>query len=101
MTWERVLSVPPGEGSATVVILDGVSILVGVSEGRPWAIEDRCSHAACAFSTDGEIEESVVICDCHGSEFDLFTGEVLRAPAQDPVRVFAARIGNDGFQVQL
>jgi cytochrome P450 len=44
------------------------------------AIEDRCSHAGCAFSEDGEVVGDRMVCDCHGSEFDLRSGAVLRPP---------------------
>lgn len=79
--------------------VDGVPVLAGVHDGRAWAIEDRCSHAACSFSADGEVVDGVAICNCHGSEFDVFTGEVLRPPARRPVRTFAVSFVDGGFEV--
>lgn len=71
----------------------GPLLLVRLVDG--WvAIEDRCSHAGCPFSSDGEVElapgdgDGRAICDCHGSEFDLRTGAVLRGPADRPIAVF-------------
>lgn len=69
----------------------GLSVLV-IRVGDGWhAIEDRCSHADCAFSSDGELDGLVAVCDCHGSEFDIVTGEVLAAPAVEPIRTFPVR----------
>ena len=76
-------------------------VLVGVHDGAIWAIEDRCTHAGCAFSTDGAIEDRVAICDCHGSEFDVFTGGVLAPPADEPVATYRARISGERAEVDL
>lgn len=71
---------------------NGTRCLVGEHLGRAWAIEDRCSHADCSFSADGEVADGVAICNCHGSEFDVFTGEVLRPPARLPIQTFPAEL---------
>ena len=82
-----------------ITSVEGTSVVAGVHDGRPWAIEDRCSHADCAFSTDGEIVDAVAVCNSHGSEFDVFTGEVLRPPAREPVRVFSVRLVDGRVEV--
>lgn len=64
-------------------------------------VEDRCTHAGCAFSEDGELAESTIICDCHGSEFDIRTGDVLRGPAERPVRRFPVRVAAERLEVDL
>ena len=61
---------------------------------------DACTHAGCAFSRDAALEAGVIVCNCHGSEFDLRTGEVLRGPAEDPVRTFAVRVHDDQLEVE-
>lgn len=76
-------------------------VLVGIHEDRVWAIEDRCSHAGCAFSTDGEVDGRVVICNCHGSEFDVFTGEVLVPPAEERIRVIPIRVVEGSIEVAV
>ena len=86
------------EGPVSIT-LDGTGLLVGSYVGTIWAIEDMCSHAMCAFSEDGEVDGRAAICDCHGSEFDVLTGEVLEPPAQDPIRTFQVR--NDGGLVMV
>ena len=71
------------------------------ADGAWWAIEDRCSHADCAFSSDGEVVETTAICDCHGSEFDIRTGEVLVPPAKEPIAVFPVRVNAGQIEVEV
>lgn len=85
---------------------DSVSVSVGakhvllVKTGARWlAVEDRCSHAACAFSSDGEVDGLVVVCNCHGSEFDLRTGMVMAPPADTPILTYQVR--NVGGNVEI
>lgn len=61
-------------------------------EQEVFAFGDECTHEGCSLAEGelGEQEESV-ICPCHGSEFDLRTGEPLEGPATDPVPVYAVR----------
>ena len=70
--------------------------------GDEWyAVEDRCTHAGCAFSEDATLEGATIVCDCHGSEFDLRTGGLRRGPAERPVRAFAVRVAHDVLEVEL
>ena len=78
----------------------GVRLVVAAVDGAWYGVEDRRSHAGCAFSEDAELEGADIVCSCHGSEFDIRTGDVLRGPAEDairafPVRVFAGRVEVD------
>lgn len=96
MTWRATTAVPdPDAVFVPVVVADTPLVLIRLDDG--WsAVEDRCAHAGCPFSTDGRLEEGRLVCDCHGSEFDPRTGAVLRPPAIRPVAAFAARVGPDG-----
>lgn len=100
MTWHPVAAVA---GGPTVISADvgGLAMLLVHADGRWWAIEDRCSHANCAFSDDGEIDGLVAVCDCHGSEFDVTTGLPLRMPARDPIRTFPVRVVGDALEVEV
>jgi nitrite reductase/ring-hydroxylating ferredoxin subunit/uncharacterized membrane protein len=64
-----------------MLVRDGAGVL---------ALHDRCSHRGCSLAT-GEVEDGVVTCPCHGSRFDLRSGEVLRGPATAPQPVFETR----------
>ena len=99
MTWHTLALETPHEPSFHTI--DGVSVVI-VRDGDEWlAAEDRCSHAGCAFSTDGEIDGTTAICNCHGSEFDLRTGAVNIPPADDPIAIFPTRASENGWDVWL
>lgn len=89
------------EGATVSLTVDGRAVLVGCWEGTWWSIEDRCSHAGCSFTDDGEIIGGVAVCNCHGSEFDLRTGAPLSIPAKDPVDVFPVRIRDGRVEVGM
>ena len=40
-----------------------------------------------------------VICPCHGSEFDVRSGEVLQGPAREPVETYETRIEGGSLEV--
>jgi nitrite reductase/ring-hydroxylating ferredoxin subunit len=82
-------------------VIGGTPILLASADGRWFAIEDRCSHAGCAFSTDGELDGTTLICDCHGSEFDIRTGEPLVMPANEPIRSYPVRETDGRLEVEL
>ncbi len=99
MAWHRIVAAPDSEWTRLTVA--GIDLLV-VRVGDDWhAVEDRCSHANCAFSTDGELDGTTLICNCHGSEFDVVTGAPLVMPAVDPIRTFGVRRRAGSLEVDL
>ncbi len=94
MSWHATnLSATEPETPTPVRIEIGdAAALLAFGDKRWWAFEDQCSHAACSFSTDGEIDGFTAICDCHGSEFDIRSGAVLAPPANEPIRTYPVRI---------
>ncbi len=99
MKWHAVFDAAQNQPSFLEV--NGVSLVI-VRDGDEWlAAEDLCSHAACAFSTDGEIDGTTAICNCHGSEFDLRTGAVQVPPANEPIAIFPTRVSEVGLEVWL
>lgn len=58
----------------------GTPVLLVRRDGRTYAIHDRCGHRGCALS-DGDLDGTVVTCSCHGSQFDVRDGTLLRGPA--------------------
>jgi nitrite reductase/ring-hydroxylating ferredoxin subunit len=77
-------------GALRQVELEGRLVCVGrVADG--WvAFQDTCTHEECSLS-DGELDGDVVVCPCHGSEFDIRTGDVLSPPALEPLPIYEAR----------
>jgi 3-phenylpropionate/trans-cinnamate dioxygenase ferredoxin subunit len=81
--------VPPGRTKA--VELGGRSILLCNSDGRVFAIENRCSHAEQPLDC-GRMRLGWISCPMHGARFDLESGEALKGPAVEPIDTFAVRV---------
>jgi 3-phenylpropionate/trans-cinnamate dioxygenase ferredoxin component len=87
------------EGGLVAASLLGVEIVVTNVAGDYWAVLGVCPHAGCSLATDGEVEESTIICLCHGSAFDLHTGEVVRPPAEEAIPTYSVRVSGNAIQV--
>jgi 3-phenylpropionate/trans-cinnamate dioxygenase ferredoxin subunit len=77
--------VPEGEIRAFQV--GGEDVAVANVDGAFYAFGDTCTHAACSLA-EGDLEGTTVTCVCHGSEFDVTSGDVLGGPAVEPVPSF-------------
>jgi nitrite reductase/ring-hydroxylating ferredoxin subunit len=75
-------------------------IAVANIDGDLHEFEDDCTHQQCA-QTEGDLDGTVVECPCHGSQFDVITGEVVNGPAADPIDVFEARDEGEGLEVSV
>jgi len=75
--------VAPGQMRAFDVA--GTKVSVASSEGSLYAFDDTCTHTGCSLAK-GKLEGTTVTCACHGSQFDVTSGAVLRGPASRPVR---------------
>jgi 3-phenylpropionate/trans-cinnamate dioxygenase ferredoxin component len=78
-----VEAVPSGE--MRVFEVSGSRLNVTNVDGRLFAFDDTCTHMGCSLA-NGALDGTVVTCACHGSQFDVTSGAVLRGPAQRPVR---------------
>jgi 3-phenylpropionate/trans-cinnamate dioxygenase ferredoxin component len=60
--------------------------------GRLYAFDDlcTCSEQACPLS-GGLLVGTTIMCQCHGSCFDLTTGAVLAGPAAAALKVYEAQ----------
>ena len=69
-----------------------------MSAERYYAFDDRCTHQGCSLST-GTLDGATVTCPCHGSEFDVRSGDVLEGPADDPVGSWVVEVQGDDLLV--
>jgi 3-phenylpropionate/trans-cinnamate dioxygenase ferredoxin subunit len=86
------------EGELLGASVDDVQLLVANVAGEYRAVGDVCTHAGCQLS-EGWIEGEAVECSCHGSMFDLQTGEAIQPPAEEAVPVYEIRV--EGGEVQI
>ena len=80
------------------VDVDGAPVVIAALDGAWYCVADSCTHAGCPFSEEADLEDGTIICNCHGSEFELRTGEVMRGPADEPVRTYPVRDVGDQLQ---
>jgi catalase len=85
-------------GEIRGIELDGARIAVASVDGQLHAFGDICTHRQCALS-DGTLEGTIITCPCHGSQFDVTSGAVLRGPATEPVATYAVRVSGDSIEV--
>jgi len=88
------------EGDLRRVEADGRAVCVGRTAAGWVAFDDTCTHEECSLA-DGELDGGVIVCPCHGSEFDVRTGDVLTPPALDPLPIYEAREEGGALLVRL
>ena len=82
-------------GEMRVFDVAGAKVNVANAGGHLYAIDDTCTHMGCSLA-NGDLDGTTVTCACHGSQFDVTSGAVLRGPAQRPVRSVPLQIdGSD------
>jgi 3-phenylpropionate/trans-cinnamate dioxygenase ferredoxin component len=70
-----------------------LEIAVARLRGRVYAMSNYCTHLDCLLSS-GKLVDEGIGCSCHGSVFDLETGEPVQPPATRPIRTYPAREEN-------
>jgi len=85
-------------GELMLVEVEDERIVLANVGGQYYALTDACTHAECPLS-DGELEGEVLECPCHGSQFDVRTGEVVASPANEPLTRYAVKIEGDDILV--
>ena len=87
-------AVEVADGQMRVFDVAGTKVNVSNADGHLYAFDDTCTHMGCSLA-NGELEGTTVTCACHGSQFDVTSGAVLRGPAQRPVRARAVQVEAD------
>lgn len=85
-------------GKILPALLGDKQILVVNLGGRYYSIGNICTHQACLLSS-GRLTGGFVECPCHGSLFDVKTGNVLNGPAKDPAIVYQVKVEQDQILV--
>ncbi len=85
-------------GASLCVEVDGQKIALFNIDGNYYAIDDTCTHVGGPLS-EGEVSSTSVTCPWHGAQFDLETGNVLRAPAQQGVSGHKVLVEGDDIKI--
>jgi len=71
--------VPVGGG---VILDDADYVVTQPSKGKYKAFSKICTHQGCPVSA---VENGIIHCDCHGSEYSITDGSVKNPPATKPL----------------
>jgi nitrite reductase/ring-hydroxylating ferredoxin subunit len=86
-------------GEMRVFDVAGTRVNIASVGGQLHAFDDTCTHKACSLAK-GKLDGTTVTCPCHGSQFDVTTGKVLRGPAQQAVRSRLVEMDDAGLLVE-
>ena len=78
------------EGSVRRFVVQGTELAIARLNGKAYALHNLCTHLACHLSS-GKVENNGLTCLCHGSIFDLASGEPINPPATRPVKTYPLR----------
>ena len=88
-------------GDVKAINVRGARIAVANVGGIYYAFDDACTHEECSLAEEGELAGTTLTCTCHGSEFDVRTGNVLAPPASVPVKVYRTRVEGHALQIEV
>ena len=66
-----------------------------------FATTDVCTHAQCEISENFFVEGGEVECTCHGSRFEIKTGENTVPPAAEPLKTYKTKIAGEDVLVEV
>lgn len=87
-------------GQMRVFDVEGTKVNVSNADGQLYAIDDACTHTRCSLAK-GTLVGTTVTCTCHGSQFDVTTGAVLRGPAHRPERSRRVQVEGENVLVEV
>ena len=76
-------------------------IAIARVDGRLYAFDDlcTCTDEPCPLS-GGVLTGTVIMCQCHGSRFDITTGAVAAGPATKALTVYPVREADGAIEVR-
>lgn len=75
------------EGVVRRFYADEYEFAVARLNGKAYATSNYCTHLDCLLSS-GKLVDDGIGCSCHGSAFDLETGEPICPPATEPIKTY-------------
>ena len=97
MAVARAAELKEGEVQAFKVL--DTKVAVANVAGTFYAFDDTCTHEGCSLA-EGDLEETILTCSCHGSQFDVSNGALLRGPAQVPVKSHETRVEDGSLEIE-
>ncbi len=89
----KAADIPVGGGK----IFDSIqTVVTQPTQGDYKAFSSVCTHQGCPVTS---VEGGVIVCPCHGSQFDIATGAVRQGPATQPLPEKSVTVSGDGLTV--
>lgn len=82
------------------LIVKDQKVLLANVNGKYYAIGDKCMHRGCQLSK-GELKGETVVCPCHGSTYDLKTGNFTKGPTKKPEPAYELKVENTDIMINL
>lgn len=89
------------EGELKKVEVQNELIALFKVSGVIYATSDVCTHEGCFLDQNNEVRGDVVECTCHGSQFDIKSGNVLLSPAIEPLRSYKVTVEGEEVFVDV
>lgn len=89
------------EGEVKGIKVNGEQIALYKLGDSVFATTDICTHEECEISENFYVEGNEVECTCHGSRFDIKTGENTVPPAAKPLKTFKTKIQGEDVLVEV
>ncbi|MEX0622014.1 MAG: non-heme iron oxygenase ferredoxin subunit [Candidatus Woykebacteria bacterium] len=66
-----------------------------------FATADICTHEQCVISENYDLQGEEVECTCHGSHFNIKTGENTVPPAAEPLKTYLTLVEGDDILIEI
>ena len=97
----RVASVTDLDDDGTMLVEVGdEQVLLAKVGGELYAIGEECTHEGCSLS-DATLDGNELECICHGSTFNVETGEVLQGPAEEPIPTYPVFVEGETVSAEV
>jgi 3-phenylpropionate/trans-cinnamate dioxygenase ferredoxin subunit len=70
-------------GDSSVTVVDDTphgALAVGISEGKPFAVSNRCRHLFASLGKGHVTDDGCLECPSHAARYDVSTGKMVRGP---------------------
>lgn len=102
VTWTRAASLAdlnPDEPMG--LMLEGRAVALYLVGDEVVALDDICPHQSDIRLSEGWIEDGMIVCPMHQSQFDLTTGRCQSPPANEDLSRYPTRIEGDQVLVGM
>ena len=84
------------------VVAKDQKILLANVNWNFYAIGDVCMHRGCQLSKGKlQVETLTVVCPCHGSTYDLKTGNFTKGPTKKPEPAYELKVESNDVMINL